>query len=347
MAATSAPPPPLHRPRPDEITAAVRVLRQAGAALLVDGVALHSDLGEVAARIAKATGARLMQPFFAARFRRGGGALRFERLAYRIEENLVMLAGITQLVLCGTTRPAGFFAYPGKPSLPENPDGRLIELCGPEMDIGWTLAELAREIGAESEVLGRQDRVLAELPALPGGAMGLEKVGQAIAGLMPEDAVLVDEGVSSSRFLTALAGARGHDVLTITGGSIGFGLPVAVGAAVACPERKVVVLEGDGSGMYTLQSLWTMARERLDVCVVIFANRGNQILRGEMAAMGVAEVGRNAVRMFDVVDPSLDWVALARGHGGAGDRCGSVRRGLCGGDGVARATAYRSGLLRE
>ena len=153
------------------------------------------------------------------------------------------------------------------------------------------------------------------------GGLTLEKVGQSIAALMPEDAVLVDEGVSSSAPLgPGLRGARGHDVLTITGGSIGFGLPAAVGAAVACPDRKVVVLEGDGSGMYTLQSLWTMAREGLDVTVIVFANRGYQILRDELAAVGVTEVGRNVVRMFDVVEPTLDWVALAKGHGVAGVR---------------------------
>ena len=108
--------------------------------------------------------------------------------------------------------------------------------------------------------------------------------------------------------------------MTNTGGSIGFGLPNAVGAAVACPDRKVVVLEGDGSGMYTLQALWTMAREGLDVTVVIFANRGYQILRDELVAVGVREVGRNISRMFDVEGPDLDWVALARGHGVEGIR---------------------------
>jgi acetolactate synthase-1/2/3 large subunit len=133
--------------------------------------------------------------------------------------------------------------------------------------------------------------------------------------------VVVDEGISASSHLApGLARARGHDVLTITGGSIGFGLPNAVGAAVACPDRKVVVLEGDGSGMYTLQSLWTMAREGLDVTVVIFANRGYQILRDELAAVGVREIGRNIARMFDVEGPTLDWVALARGHGVEGAR---------------------------
>jgi acetolactate synthase-1/2/3 large subunit len=154
------------------------------------------------------------------------------------------------------------------------------------------------------------------LPALPQGALTLDKLGQAIAALLPQDAIVVDEAITSSRFIAGpTVGARGHDWLAVTGGAIGYGLPAAVGAAVACPERKVVALEGDGSAMYTLQSLWTMAREGLDVTVVIFSNRGYQILRGELANVGVTEVGRNAVRMFDVVEPSLDWVALAKGHG--------------------------------
>jgi acetolactate synthase I/II/III large subunit len=317
--AIAPPPPPLHRPSRADVAAAARALRQPGAVLLVDGPVLWSDLGLLAKRLTKAVGARLMQPFFAARFRRGAGAVKIERMAYRIEDNAALLADVPALVLCGTTRPAGFFAYPGKPSTPDHPDTRLIDLCARDMDIGWTLAALAAELG-EAE-LGPEDFTPLALPDLPKGAVHLEAVGQAMAALMPDDVVLVDEGVSSSRFLApALAGARGHDVLTITGGSIGFGLPAATGAAVACPDRKVVVLEGDGSGMYTLQSLWTMAREGLDVTVVIFANRGYQILRDELVAVGVTEVGRNAVRMFDVVDPTLDWVALAKGHGVGGVR---------------------------
>ncbi len=315
--AVAPPPPALHRPSQAEVAAAARALRLPGAVLLVDGPVLWSDLGLLAKRLTKAAGARLMQPFFAARFRRGAGAVKIERMAYRIEDNTTLLAGVPALVLCGTTRPAGFFAYPGKPGTPDHPDTRLIDLCGREMDIGWTLAALAAELG-EAE-LEPEDFVPLDVPALPTGALTLAKVGEAVAALMPENAVVVDEGVSSSSHLApGLRRARGHDVLTITGGSIGFGLPAATGAAVACPDRKVVVLEGDGSGMYTLQSLWTMAREGLDVTVVIFANRGYQILRDELGAVGVTEVGRNAVRMFDVVEPTLDWVALARGHGVAG-----------------------------
>jgi acetolactate synthase-1/2/3 large subunit len=260
-----------------------------------------------------------MQPFFAARFRRGAGAVKIERMAYRIEDNLKLLQGAPALVLCGTDRPAGFFAYPGRPSTPDDPDTRLIDLCTREMDIEWTLRALAQHLG-EAE-LDAEDFVPFDPPALPEGQLTLAKVGDALAALMPDNTVIVDEGISASAHLApGLRRARGHDALTITGGSIGFGLPNAVGAAVACPDRKVVVLEGDGSGMYTLQSLWTMAREGLDVTVVIFANRGYQILRDELAAVGVSDVGRNATRMFDVEGPDLDWVALAQGHGVKGIR---------------------------
>jgi acetolactate synthase-1/2/3 large subunit len=315
----AAPPPPLRRPSADEISAAARALRQPGAILLVDGPAIWSDLGLLAKRLTKAAGARLMHPFFAARFRRGAGAVKIERMAYRIEDNMALLKGAPAMVLCGTARPAGFFAYPGRPSTPDDPDTRLIDLCSRDMDIAWTLQALAEELGQAE--LGPEDFGALTLTALPSGGLTLEKLGQSVAAMLPDDAIIVDEGITASGHLApALRQARGHDVLTITGGSIGFGLPNAVGAAVACPDRKVVVLEGDGSGMYTLQSLWTMAREGLDVTVIIFANRGYQILREELAAMGVNEVGRNAARMFDVEGPSLDWVALAKGHGVSGAR---------------------------
>lgn len=321
--AVSAPAPALRRPAQEGIAAAARALRQPGAILMIDGPALYSDLGLLARRLTKACGARLMQPFFVSRFRRGAGAVKIERMAYRIEDNLKLLAGASALVLCGTARPAGFFAYPGLPSTPDDPDTRLIDLCSREMDIEWTLQALAEELG-EAE-LTADDFVTLDRPARADGPLTLAKVGESIAALMPEDTVIVDEGITASAHLApALRRGPGHDVLTITGGSIGFGLPNAVGAAVACPDRKVVVLEGDGSGMYTLQSLWTMAREGLDVTVLIFANRGYQILREELAAMGVNEVGRNAARMFDVEGPDLDWVALAKGHGVQAVRVGDM-----------------------
>ncbi len=312
--AEAPPPPPLRRPSQGEIAAAARALRQPGAVLLVDGPVLWSDLGLLAKRLTKAAGARLMQPFFASRFRQGAGAVRVERMSYRIDNNIALLKGAPALVLCGTSRPAGFFAYPGKPSTPDDPDTRLIDLCSREMDIDWTLRALAAETG-EAE-LAPEDFVPLNLPAPAQGTPTMAGISQSVAALLPENAVVVDESITGfASFAPALVRARGHDMLTITGGSIGFGLPCATGAALACPERKVVVLQGDGSAMYTLQSLWTMARERLDVTVVLLANRGYQILRDEVAAVGVTEIGANAARMFNVEGPTLDWVALAQGHG--------------------------------
>ncbi|MGV8951915.1 MAG: acetolactate synthase large subunit [Cypionkella sp.] len=311
----AAAPAPLDRPGLAQVQAAAAALREPGAALLVDGTVLHGPLGHLAAQIAKAAGCRLLAPCLAARIRRGAGAVKFERLAYVVQENVAVLAGISTLVLCGTQEPTSFFAYPNKPSLPAPPECRILPLGSIEDDTGWTLHALAEALGVTA-ALGEADLVQIDLPKLATGAMSLAKIGQSFAALLPENAIVVDEAITSSQaFALPSVAARGHDWLAVTGGAIGFGLPAAVGAAVACPDRKVVCLEGDGSGMYTLQSLWTMAREGLDVVVVVLSNRGYQILRGELANVGVTDVGRNAVRMFDVVEPSLDWVALAKGHG--------------------------------
>ena len=214
----------------------------------------------------------------------------------------------------GCDRPVAFFAYPGRPSLPEPPACIVAELCRADMDIGWTLAALADAVGVTGDV--QPARVPLDCPALPDGALTPSAAGQAIAALMPEGTILCDEALTSGRTLMPhLDRAAPHDVLMVSGGAIGFSLPAAVGAAVACPERKVLALTGDGSAMYTLQALWTMAREGLDVTVVIFANRGYQILRDEMVNVGITAHGRNAAAMMDVDAPLLDWVALARGHG--------------------------------
>ena len=257
-----------------------------------------------------------MAPFFAARSQRGAGTVRMQRMVYELDQNVAIMAETTTLVLCGAARPTAFFAYPGKPSLPEAPGTKVIELCAIDMDTDWALRALAHALGAEGLDLDRQDFVPLALPPLPEGALTLDKVGQAIAALMPEDAVVVNEAITSGQpMATGMATARRHDLMVTMGGAIGAGLPSAVGAAVACPDRKVLALTGDGSAMYTLQSLWTMAREGLDVTVVVFANHTYKILHGELAAVGAPTVGRNVMRMFDMVDPVLDWVALARGHG--------------------------------
>ncbi|MFY0692576.1 MAG: acetolactate synthase large subunit [Paracoccaceae bacterium] len=315
----AAPPPALHPSDPEKIEAAARALRRPGAALMIGGAAGHGSLQELAGSIARATGARLMAPLQIPRLRRGAGAPRMESLGYPIEVNLTKLAEVTELVLCGANAPVSFFAYPGKPGTPIPPDCRVHELCAPDMDIEGTLHALADAVGADAET--GTERITLDLPDLPSGPLSLETVADALAVMLPKDAIVVNESVTSTApLLQATARARGHDLLVTTGGAIGQCLPAAAGAAIACPDRPVFALSGDGSAMYTLQSLWTMARERLDVTVLVFANRGYQILRGELANLGIAQVGRNATRMFDVEDPKLDWCALAKGHGVASAR---------------------------
>ncbi len=312
--ATALAAPALRLPSPPQITAAAHALRQPGAALMIDGEALFTEAASLAARICAATGARLMAPFFAARSRRGAGSVKMARLAYEVDLNIEILADVKTLVLCGAQRPTAFFAYPGKPSLPETPGTCVFDLADITMDIPGTLAAIACEIGPLPDLPTDALQPLA-LPALPTGPLTLEKVGATIAHLMPEDSVVVNEAITSGAPVAGqMQTARGHDWLVTMGGSIGAGLPTAVGAAVACPNRKVLCLSGDGSAMYTLQSLWTMAREGLDVCTVIFANDTYRILHGELENVG-AKPGRNVARMFDMVDPTLDWVALAKGHG--------------------------------
>jgi acetolactate synthase I/II/III large subunit len=311
-AAVAAPPLAPERPHIGAIQPALDLLRIPGAVLMVDGPALRRPLADLASHIAAATGARLMCPYFVARIERGAGAVPFEPLRYAVDDNVAMLADTTAMVLVGADEPTAFFAYPGKPSLPA-PDGiPIIRLCKPNMDIAWTLQALADAIGPFAPL----PVVPLALPAAPSGAITLEKLGQAIAHHMPEGAVVVEEAITSARpLIDATRHARAHDWLCLMGGAIGDGLPVATGAAVGAPDRKIIALQADGSGMYTLQSLWTMARERLDIVVIILANDGYRTLHKEMANVGVDRVGANALRMFDVVEPRLDWVALAKGHG--------------------------------
>ncbi len=314
--AVAAPPPALPRPSQDQISAAARALQAPGAVLFLDGAVLRPEHSLWAVRVQKATGCRLMTHYLAGRIPRGEGAPRIQRLSYRIDDARADLKGVPELVLLGASRPAGFFAYPGKPSLSEDPSSRVTELCTAEMDTVWTLQALSVELGAEALAVTPADLQPYEPSSLPAGPITPAAIGQALAALMPSGTVVVDEAITASGPIAAATDkARAHDWLNVTGGAIGFGLPAAVGAAVACPDRRVLALQADGSAMYTLQSLWTMAREELDVTVVLLANRGYQILRLEMLNLGLPPAGGNARRMVDVAGPELDWVALAKGHG--------------------------------
>jgi acetolactate synthase-1/2/3 large subunit len=227
------------------------------------------------------------------------------------------LAPFRRIVLAGCRAPVAFFAYPDKPGLLAPPQATLTSLATVDDDVVAALQALADELGASATApAGVAPFAPPDANALPTGRVTPEGIGQVIGALMPANTIVVDESVSTGRaFGAAWANVAPHDWLTAMGGSIGFALPVAVGAAIAAPDRKVLALDGDGSAMYTIQSLWTMARESLDVTIVIFANRSYNILRGEFAGVGGGTPGPRATDMLTLDRPELDFVSIARGMG--------------------------------
>jgi acetolactate synthase-1/2/3 large subunit len=250
---------------------------------------------------------------------RGSNRFAPERVPYFPEAAEPVVAGLRHMIVVEAAPPVSFFGYRGRRSLVAPEDCALYELASVDQDGPAALDALAAECGAT-----QSPRILRRPPQLPSGTrLTPLEIGQTVAALLPEGAIVCDEAVSSGEPISAcLDEAAPHDFLAVTGGAIGHGLPLALGAALACPDRKVVALEGDGSGMYTLQALWTMARERLDVVAVILANRRYRILGIELARNGAA--GPLASGMIDLGRPDLDWVKLAEGMGVAATRAGTA-----------------------
>jgi acetolactate synthase-1/2/3 large subunit len=315
--AEPAPPPVLPTPpvaSSEVLEQVVRALRGRGrTAILLGGRALREPGLMAAGRIAAATGTTLLAEVFPTRMERGEGLPAVERLAYLAEIASVQLAGLKHLVLVDAKAPVSFFAYPGKKSYLV-PDGcEVHELAPPTYDALGSLDALVDALGADGAEPARQER---SRPARPTGPLDADKVCQAIGAVLPEGAIVSDESQTSGVTLaTHTAGAPRHDLLALTGGAIGQGLPVAVGAAIACPGRPVIALEGDGSAMYTIQSLWTMAREELDVTAVILNNRSYAILNIELERVGAQRPGPTAKEQLDLHGPDLDFVQIASGLG--------------------------------
>ena len=296
------------------VTEATRLLRGGErCALLLSGSALYGKGLEAAGRIAAATGADVFASRYSSRWEAGGCGFQARRVAYFPEPAEAMLAGLRHIILVETQPPVSFFGYPGRRSELAPADCRFHLLAAPAQDGAAALDALAGELGAgRGSVSVRAEAA----PAPCEGPLDADKAGAIIAAWLPEGAIVSDEMVSSAEAVSrCLAHAARHDHLPVTGGSIGQGLPVALGAALACPGRKVLALEADGSGMYSLQALWTMAREQLDILVVIFANRRYGILEIELRRTGTKEIGPAAARVIDIGNPDLDWVALSRGLG--------------------------------
>ena len=293
---------------------AAKVLRGgAQTLLLLTGSALTEQGLALAAQISGKTGCKVMGQTYNPRMARGRGRFSIDRIPYVIEQALPILKDFKHIVLVEANDPVAFFAYPNKPSLLK-PEGCEVHrmTSGGENSVA-ALEALAGALGAKPS--DAKPQALVEL-AKPTGALTHASIAQAIAMAIPENAIVVDESITTGRgFFPPTAAAAPHDWLQNMGGSIGFSTPVATGAAVACPDRKVICMVGDGSAMYTLQSLWTQAREGLNVTTIVFANRIYQILRGEFDGVGAGEPGQRALDMLKIDRPTLDWVALAKGMG--------------------------------
>ena len=308
-----ATPPVRKRPDDQDVRDAARVLRELGSAagvLMGGGTMVDAGL-EAAQRIAEGSGARIFYDRNTSRAALGGGRFAPRRVAYFPEKAEAQFAGLKHMVLIEAKAPVSFFAYPDRKSTLLPDDCAVSVLAGVECDGLYALGALADCFPAASD-----GQFGGATIGFSSGPLTTESLGKALVSLMPEDAIISDEMVSSSEAVVPLLGcAKRLDFLPVTGGSIGQGLPLAVGAAVACPERKVVALEADGSGMYTLQALWSMARENLNITVVIFSNRRYRILDVEMQRTGARSLGPLANNMIDIGRPDLDWVKLAEGAG--------------------------------
>ena len=315
------------------VDAAARTLRALGPhAVLLLGAAGSQDerTQQLAAAIAAKTGCRVLAEFYNARMAGGLGRPTIARLPYAVDATVAVLAGMQALVLAGSVEPIGFFAYPGKPSQLKPAGAALLTLAEPRQDVPAALQALADALGAKPD--HAMARATLAAATLPSGALTPESVAKAIAVTLPAQAIVVDEAVTTGRAVGPLmATAAPHDWLQGMGGAIGYGLPCAVGAAIGAPGRPVLALVGDGSAMYTLQALWTAARESLPVVTVVFANRAYRILQGELQGVGATISGQKATDMLTLDRPFLDWVALAQGHGVPGvrvDEAGALVKAL-------------------
>ncbi len=280
--------------------------------LLLGGGALRRPGLEAASRIAVARRARLIGETFPARLERGAGIPPLERLAYLAEFAATQLAGARHLILAGAKAPVSFFAYPGRPSSPVPDDCQVHVLAEPRDDVQRALAALAELVAPDAKPAPAQP----SHPGLPDGELTGETAAAVVGALLPEGAIVCDEANTSGLWLpAATAGGPPHDWLALTGGAIGQGLPLATGAAIACPGRSVLALEADGSAMYTISALWTHAREQLDITTIIFSNRRYAILGMELDRVGATAGGEAARSLFDLSKPEIDFVALATGMG--------------------------------
>jgi acetolactate synthase-1/2/3 large subunit len=310
-------------PSVDAVEHAAAMLRSGvRTAILMTGNALYGKGLVVAGHIAQATGAKLLAPYPVTRLQRGAGLPAVDRVAYVLEQGIEQFKEFRQLILVGARAPVAYFAYPGKDVAFTSPECEIHTLAGPGEDYIGALEAFEAALSLPRTPFAGE---AAARPQLPDGNITLPGLAAVVGALLPENAIVVDESMTSGRGLMAASkGAPPHDWLGNTGGSIGIAMPLAAGAAVASPDRRVLCLTADGSGMYTLQALWTMAREGLAITTVVFANRDYAVLKREFSYLGIGNPGTRALGMFEIGRPDLDWVQLAKGMGVPASRATSL-----------------------
>lgn len=304
--------PALRTPDPDRIAAAAKAVRQAmKPVILINGKALtHAGLAQ-AARL-KASGIRVLTDTFFPRMARGAGLFAPDRMQYFAEGAMADLEGSDLMLVAGTQVPVAFFSYPGRPSVLVPEGCTPMILGGPECDSAAIIAALADTLGANTSA----DGAPLDIPGAPTGALNAATIGASIARHLPEGSIVSDDGVSNGLPAFMMTGrARPHDWMMLTGGAIGQGMPLALGAALAAPHTKTLCLTGDGAGMYTNQALWSMAREQANVVTVVFVNHSYRILNIELARTGAGNPGRVAEDLLGLGRPEIDWVKLSEAQG--------------------------------
>jgi len=301
------------------------LLRRNGAnvLLLLGGDAVLAKEQHLAWSIAESTGAALMVEYGISRIERGSGRVALEKVPYSADAAINSLARYEHIVLIGAKAPVSFFAYPGKPSTQYAPQTQLHTLSRAEQNKIEALEALSSALGITNKLVLPRNGLITERGQ---GSPTPEGLARTLGALMPEHAIICDESISYGRgFFAHTNDSAPHDWLHLTGGAIGIGIPLATGAALGAPGRRVISLQGDGSAMYTLQALWTQARQQLPCTTIILKNRSYNILIGEYRAVG-AEPGVSAMDMLNLGNPDLDWVRLAEGMGVEGAQATTLER---------------------
>lgn len=302
-------------PDPARIAEVAKVLRSGESAMLIlANKACRTEPLELAGKVAAGTGCRLASQFFTTRIERGAGRVPLERIPYSVAPAIKFLEGTKHLILLETKEPVAFFSYPGQPSLLKEPGTQVHTLAEPDEDSALALAMLVDELGVgNAQALYQQpvDRIM------PQGKLDPVSIAHALCAGIPENAIVVDESLTSGReSMSYTLGALPHDMINNLGGSIGYSPPVATGASLACPDRRTICLVGDGSAMYTIQALWTQAREQLPVTTVVFANNTYNILKAEYSNMGAGDKpSAAALTMIDIDNPAIDWLSMGKAMG--------------------------------